>query len=667
MTDFALVCEEISTTGDHEEFFNKKFDQLEKLHELYKSVSSISAKSQSRLELNRNKILEEFGNQNLLSGHQRSASFSLTGLLGDLDNISIQSSVSDDLASLCSEPAWVSRQGSTFLDINKNTSSFTSLSSLIPPKEDNSVASSEIVLEEEVRSHSPVLEGMDSQLAKYAQLKDLEVAYQLLPLGGQAAPQPLMSPVKSPLPPQTTPSPLQVPPSALCRLADGASDPDSDPSPPSKRSQGAVTLPRRSPGTGRSSSSSELEELVQKHKELSLSSVDCGRIVRASSETRPVGADNIVATKLVEKKLEPDKEVKEQEAPQGKEKSRVIPRFSRLFGGMRRISRSPSQITSKGNEDKIRSKASKRQTKTSQISLEDSSPLKIEKVIPEKPTKTKHKFFSSKDKCSTKSPIHISSKNVKGTLSSEPSCERAKDSIKVNKGHKSPGRERRDKSKTRSQGVTAATLVPSPYSTPSHVKTRPVVQSETSGSGYDSGIESGIVRVRGKGAERNMTTVREHCKSSGYESFGLDCESLSLGSGDSPAASSPTLPILKYNEQTVHRMDRTWRFQEIKRLKKRQEELKTELSSAKARINCDPSKWSYELHTEESGMESTDPNFVEAFERETAILDKRVQACRSHVVVSTTFDGQRKKEERGAFRGCTADCEWVQEENVPQL
>ena len=85
---------------------------------------------------------------------------------------------------------------------------------------------------------------------------------------------------------------------------------------------------------------------------------------------------------------------------------------------MRRISRSPSQIAGKGNEDKIRSKASKRQTKTSQISLGDSSPLRIEKVIPEKASKTKHKFFSSKDKCSSKSPIHVTSKNVKGTLSS---------------------------------------------------------------------------------------------------------------------------------------------------------------------------------------------------------------------------------------------------------
>ena len=50
MADFDTVCEEVtSNTADHEEFFNKKFDQLEKLHELYKSVSSISAASQSRL------------------------------------------------------------------------------------------------------------------------------------------------------------------------------------------------------------------------------------------------------------------------------------------------------------------------------------------------------------------------------------------------------------------------------------------------------------------------------------------------------------------------------------------------------------------------------------------------------------------------------------------
>mgnify|MGYP007048382453 CR=1 FL=1 len=128
MADFDKVCEEVSGSADHEEFFNKKFDQLEKLHELYKSVSSISAASQSRLELNKNRTFEE--NRNLMPG-QRSASFSLTGLmLGDLDNLSLPSTVSDDLNSLCSEPAWVTSslkmgQETGCLDINRNSTSCT--------------------------------------------------------------------------------------------------------------------------------------------------------------------------------------------------------------------------------------------------------------------------------------------------------------------------------------------------------------------------------------------------------------------------------------------------------------------------------------------------------------------------------------------------------------
>ena len=31
------------------------------------------------------------------------------------------------------------------------------------------------------------------------------------------------------------------------------------------------------------------------------------------------------------------------------------------------------------------------------------------------------------------------------------------------------------------------------------------------------------------------------------------------------------------------------------------------------------------------------------------------------------MEGQRKEEERGAYRGCTADCEWAEEERTPQL
>ena len=48
------VCEDaVDGPAGHEEFFNKKFDQLAKLHELYQSVSSINAKCQSRLENDR--------------------------------------------------------------------------------------------------------------------------------------------------------------------------------------------------------------------------------------------------------------------------------------------------------------------------------------------------------------------------------------------------------------------------------------------------------------------------------------------------------------------------------------------------------------------------------------------------------------------------------------
>ena len=120
-------------------------------------------------------------------------------------------------------------------------------------------------------------------------------------------------------------------------------------------------------------------------------------------------------------------------------------------------------------------------------------------------------------------------------------------------------------------------------------------------------------------------------------------------------AAGSSMPILQYDEQMVDRLDRHWRFQQIKQLKKRQETLKDELYSAKLRLNCDPGRWSYELHTEQSGLDPTDPNFVEAFERETVILSKRVAACQSHVTLSTCFD--RAGGRAGQDEGCTADCE----------
>ena len=686
MSDFDLVCEDVcqasSNTADHEEFFNKKFDQLEKLHELYKSVSSISAASQSRLELNKNRGYE---NKNLLG--QRSASFSLTGLmLGDLDNLSLPSTVSDDLNSLCSEPAWVSRQ-SNFLDINRNSTSCTN--SAIDIMDSSNLSLSDLIntglgldtnnikmesTRTGERSDSPILEGIDSDLAKYAKLKDLEQVYK--PKIAAAAPDCDKTDRRQ---------------LGSLRRADGASDPDlrsgglqADLSPDSgllstttfPRPAVPATLPRRSPGTGRSSSSSEPEEFSGNKT-----------VIQRGTPPPPPPPPPPLTSSQLEKSAKIKCEKTEPESDPNIIKEKKIPRFSRLFSNVKKISRSPSQI-SKGSEEKTRSKASKRQTKTSsQISLKDSGQFKTEKLINDKPTKSKYRFFEKREKCLPKSPVNVT-KNVKGTLSSEqlfekPKTTKAKNSPIVQKSDK------KDKKsvKTKNAGVCAVSCFPSPYSFPSKIKTKKNVNSETSGSGYDSGIESGIVtrlrssslvKIRGKGADILITgnppsspgsaalqrrTSRSHCASSGYESIGLESESTSVESehGTLPQCRDRSVPILQYDETTVSRLDRHWRFEEIKRLKKRQEQLKGELFSAKSRIKTrsESDNWSYELHTEASGLDHTDPNFVEAFEAETVILDKRVQACKSHVVVTTCFDNRPASPAttNAQLTGCTADCE----------
>ena len=195
------------------------------------------------------------------------------------------------------------------------------------------------------------------------------------------------------------------------------------------------------------------------------------------------------------------------------------------------------------------------------------------------------------------------------------------------------------------------------------------------------------MKIRGKGADSLITgsppttssgvtlqsrSSRSHCASSGYESIGLESESTSVESYQATVsqAQDRSLPILQYDETTVSRLDRHWRFEEIKRLKKRQEQLKGELFSAKSRIKtrAEPDNWSYELHTEASGLDVTDPNFVEAFEAETVILDKRVQACKSHVVVTTCFDNTAPAADT-QITGCTADCEpaWPGSETGGQM
>lgn len=45
----------------------------------------------------------------------------------------------------------------------------------------------------------------------------------------------------------------------------------------------------------------------------------------------------------------------------------------------------------------------------------------------------------------------------------------------------------------------------------------------------------------------------------------------------------------------------------------------------------------------EGSMDWRDPSFLEALESETCILRKRVEACKSHVLVVTCFDAHPRR------------------------
>ena len=736
INDFERVCEDMVEVGrrtgggsgtDHEDFFSRKFDQLAKLHDLYQSVSSITARCQSRMVTN--------GGGGRLAPQQKSASFSLSGLLlTNLDSLSLPSnSSSDDVNSLCSEPAWGLRhhqlqQGGKdtgpLLDWNRNTSlrsldlfptgggeaGSLSLSNLaFPPVEDNNEGQAERPLtaepaqmlsdgldqmQDEERCDSPILEGIDSELAKYAQLRDLQQAYQ--PghsderrwngqLGGRLA---------------------------ALRHPDGASNPNLGGQHLESSVEGGTsdltgrfaTLPRRSPGNGRSSSGSDPDELVNHHHQPndkrdawtavhdgSLSKDDCHEVRRNPSPMIP--SQNGGQVSCVDPLVEP-----KSSASTEKVKKTRVAKFSRLISTVRKISRSPSQVnkTGGGGEEKLKTKTTKSflQGKQQPGSAAVTTALDVKQTT-EKLSKSSSSCSKNKDKAS---------KNVKGTLLSGRSGRpELRSSTDMTNSSSRPG------SRTRSQGVNAVVL-PSPYSFPSrpvaashHHRRQP--QSETSGS--DSGVDclpTSLMRgSRGKGAKNqhsnsNNNTLpslnsslsrRSQCFSSGYESIGLDTESIDsyppppasnhlLTSFASPSSSSP-VPILDYDQGLVSRLDRSWRFQEVTRLKKQQEQLKAELSTAKSRINVDPNRWSFDLYTEASGLEPTDPSFVEAFQKETHILGKRVAACQAHVALTTCFDrkpvcdgaggGEEEMLQQQQHSCCTADCDpyWMCQDKMEKV
>ena len=93
-------------------------------------------------------------------------------------------------------------------------------------------------------------------------------------------------------------------------------------------------------------------------------------------------------------------------------------------------------------------------------------------------------------------------------------------------------------------------------------------------------------------------------------------------------------------------------------MKKEQETLKTELHDAKTRINVDSARWSYDLHTADStGLNHLDPDYLEALQKETSILGKRVAACQARTLVSTCFQGPGPTDSQvEGYTGCTAEC-----------
>ncbi|XP_067010239.2 kinesin-like protein CG14535 [Anabrus simplex] len=182
---------------------------------------------------------------------------------------------------------------------------------------------------------------------------------------------------------------------------------------------------------------------------------------------------------------------------------------------------------------------------------------------------------------------------------------------------------------------------------------------EFTAEGYDSGQDSGSPRPSKVSPQslRLKRKSRPGCESSGYDSVVRDSESSSfVSSQDSDNGSQAELhdpggvnnvPVLQYCREDVERLERRWtevRGSKIRELRQEQKELKEELAAAKQRLLIPSGRWSYELHVEAS-MDHRNPSFIEALQRETDILRKRVVACKSHILMVTCFDALPRLED----------------------
>ncbi|OON17693.1 hypothetical protein X801_06466, partial [Opisthorchis viverrini] len=99
----------------------------------------------------------------------------------------------------------------------------------------------------------------------------------------------------------------------------------------------------------------------------------------------------------------------------------------------------------------------------------------------------------------------------------------------------------------------------------------------------------------------------------------------------------PSVVTNETHQEEIQEMLRQIRYERIYDLLAQQDTLKMELMKAKDRLMVDPATWSFDVCVAEQ-MDPDDEGFLDALELETEILQKRVDACKSRVMLITCFD-----------------------------
>ena len=379
-----------------------------------------------------------------------------------------------------------------------------------------------------------------------------------------------------------------------------------------------------------------------------------------------------------------------------------VPKFSRLF----KLSRSPLKVIKDESNKMSRRSKSADSRGQKEANMDSKQPQMASTKNDKKSSQSSklrlldNKRISSSTN-SLKQPQKTASKNAKGT-SSSVGCSTMTTNVTSNSGLVTSNSSR--------------SILPSPYS----INTAPIkpfksmasaASTASSGSGYDSGHDSvesrrnfpskfiktcTFVKLRSKGGGRgansstnnNLLTSKRTSerKSSGYESSAGGVDSSERDSIDSlkdgldeavnKVVPHPQLPpsaqltaikkfyhglepldLLSYDENFIQRLDERWRLHEVRRLQNLQENLKTDLKEAKILIGA-KSKWTYGLHVADSVQEGSvpDPSILEALQKETSILNKRVEAAKSHAVLTTSFDVSDRIS-KATVMCCTTECE----------